>query len=72
MGVAKPVTICAVRTLSSTSDATASTMGITSRMRLRNHHRSVWCNLRSQGLSGSEGMAKLSSKKNDHKDSIHI
>ena len=32
--------------------------GITLRMRLRNHHRSVQCNLRSHGLRGSGGMAK--------------
>ena len=36
--------------------ATASTSGITSRMRLRNHHRSVRCNLKSHGLSGTGGM----------------
>ena len=35
-----------------------STSGITSRKRLRNHHRSVRCNLRSHGLSGSGGVAK--------------
>ena len=57
-GVAKLVIVCAVRTLSYTSVVTASTSGITSRMRLRNHHRSVWCNLRSHGLSGDGGMVK--------------
>ena len=30
----------------------------TSRKRLRNHHRSVRCNLISHGLSGSGGVAK--------------
>ena len=56
--VCKPMTVCALRTLSSTSVATVSTSGITSRKRLRNHHRSVRCNLRSHGLSGSGGVAK--------------
>ena len=55
--MAKPITICAVKTLSSTSVAIVSTSGITLRMRLRNHHRSVWCNLISHGLSGGGGMA---------------
>ena len=55
-GVSKPMAVCALRTLSSTSVATASTFGITSRNRLRNHHRSVRCNLRSHGLSGSGGV----------------
>ena len=62
MGVAKPVTHCAARMLSSTSIATASISGITSRMRLRSHHRNVWWKLRLHGLSGSEGMTKSLSK----------
>ena len=57
-GASKPMAVCALRTLSSTSVATASTFGITSRKRLRNHYRSVQCNLRSHGLSGSGGVAK--------------
>ena len=54
MGVAKPVTICAMKNLSSTSVVTASNLGL----RLRGHRRSVWCYLRSYGLSGNGGMAK--------------
>ena len=57
-GVSKPMAVCALRTLSSTSIVTTSTSGITSRKRLRNHHRSVRCNLKSHGLSGSGGVAK--------------
>ena len=38
-GVSKPMTVCALRAVSSTSVATASTSRITLRMRLRNHHR---------------------------------
>ena len=56
--VSKPVIVGAVRMLSSTSVATTSTSGITSRMKLRNHHRSVRCNLKAHGLSGSGGMTK--------------
>ena len=48
--VSKPMSVCALRTLSSS--------GITSRLRLGEHHRSVMCNLRSHGLSGSGSMTK--------------
>ena len=54
-GVSKPMTVCALRMLSSTSGATASTSGITTRMKLRDYYRSVRCNLRSHGLSDSGG-----------------
>ena len=57
-GVSKPMIVCALRTLSSTLGATSSTSGITARMRLRDHHRSVRCNLRSHGPSGNGGMTK--------------
>ena len=50
--------MCIEDVVLSTSVATASTSGITSRMRLRNHHKSVQCNIRSHGLSGSGGMTK--------------
>ena len=54
--VSKTFTVGAVNTLSSTSVAITSTFGITSRM--RNHHRSVRCNLNAHGLSDSGGIAK--------------
>ena len=56
--VSKPVTVGAMRMLSSTSIATKSTSRITLRMRLRNHHKSIWCNLKAHGLSGNGGIAK--------------
>ena len=56
--MSKPMTVCALRTLSSTSVATASTSGITPRKRLRNYHRSIRGKLRSHGLSGSGGVMK--------------
>ena len=58
MGVFEPMTIFALRMLSYTLIAIAFTSGITLRMRLRNHHRSVHCNVKAHGLSGSGGMAK--------------